>query len=165
MVGKTFGAVFLGHLFSLIRQLKLLVRNKTLFPWKNSQLFSKRCIIVHRDFKWHSYTVLLLKAETSKSQLRNGNRPVVHACCLKRARCLLANLHSEWPLLEMCYKIKASQCLWLQEILLFLFVSSFPLSSCLANLKCFAQRWLGWHFEYLILRRSHETSLRTNFSE
>lgn len=76
----------------------------------------------------------------------NGNQHVVNACCLKRARCLLANLHSEWPLLEMqelpseCYKIKASLCLWLQEILLFMSVSSSPLSSCLANLKCFAQR-------------------------
>lgn len=56
---------------------------------------------------------LLLKIENSKNQLINANQYVIYACCLKRARFLIVNLHFKWPLLEMqelpseCYQYKS----------------------------------------------------------
>lgn len=90
---------------------------KILFPWKTNNLFSRRFIILPRNFKWHIILFLFLKIEKSKSQLMNANQHVIHACCLKRARFLIVNLHFKWPLLEM--QELPSECYQYESIIVF----------------------------------------------
>lgn len=65
----------------------------------------------------------------------NANQRVIHTYYLKGLD-LIVNLHFKWPLPEMqelpseCYQYKASLCLPLQEIFLFMSVSHFPLCNC-----------------------------------
>lgn len=58
-----------------------------------------------------------LKIKKCKSQLRNANQQVIHACCLKRARFPVVNLHFKWPLLEM--QELPSECYQYRSIIVF----------------------------------------------
>ena len=72
---------------------------------------------------------LFLKIGKPKSQTMNANQHVIHACCLKRLdfsllTCTLSGFSRNAGIALSVTNIKASLCLPLQEIFLFLSVSS-----------------------------------------